>query len=49
MKISVMIEGQNGLNWIYWKKIVDVVEKHGFYGLYRSDHFTNASPPNKDS
>lgn len=49
MKISIMIEGQNGLNWNNWKKIVDTVEKSGFYGLYRSDHFTNANPPDKDS
>ncbi|MBW6472477.1 MAG: TIGR03560 family F420-dependent LLM class oxidoreductase [Anaerolineaceae bacterium] len=49
MKISIMIEGQNGLNWTNWKKIVDTVEKFGFYGLYRSDHFTNANPPDKDS
>ena len=49
MKISIMIEGQNGLNWTNWKKIVDIVEKYGFYGLYRSDHFTNANPPDKDS
>lgn len=49
MKISIMIEGQNGLNWTNWKKIVDTVEKSGFYGLYRSDHFTNANSPDKDS
>jgi F420-dependent oxidoreductase-like protein len=44
-----MIEGQNGLNWTNWKKIVATVEDYGFYGLYRSDHFTNANPPDKDS
>ncbi|HSM23754.1 MAG TPA: TIGR03560 family F420-dependent LLM class oxidoreductase [Anaerolineaceae bacterium] len=49
MKISIMIEGQNGLNWDNWKKLVDFVEKSGFYGLYRSDHFTNANLPDKDS
>lgn len=49
MKISIMIEGQNGLNWTNWKIIVDIVENYGFYGLYRSDHFTNANPPDKDS
>ncbi len=49
MKISIMIEGQNGLNWGNWKKIAEVVENHGFFGLYRSDHFTNANPPDKDS
>ncbi|PKO11291.1 MAG: LLM class F420-dependent oxidoreductase [Chloroflexi bacterium HGW-Chloroflexi-2] len=49
MKISIMIEGQNGLNWTNWKNIVDIVENDGFYGLYLSDHFTNANPPDKDS
>lgn len=49
MKISLMIEGQNGLNWKSWKSIVEIAEKHGFYGLYRSDHFTNANPPDLDS
>jgi F420-dependent oxidoreductase-like protein len=49
MKISIMIEGQNGINWTNWKNIVDIVENDGFYGLYRSDHFTNANPPDKDS
>ena len=49
MKISIMIEGQNGLNWSNWKTIIQTVEKHGFYGLYRSDHFTNSNPPDKDS
>lgn len=45
MDIAIMIEGQNGLNWARWKKIVKLVEELGFAGLYRSDHFTNASPP----
>ncbi len=49
MKLSIMIEGQNGLNWKHWKKLVEVVENTGFFGLYRSDHFTNANPPDKDS
>lgn len=44
-----MIEGQNGLNWNRWKKLVEVVENAGFFGLYRSDHFTNSNPPDKDS
>ena len=44
-----MIEGQNGLNWPCWKRIVRAVEDLGFAGLYRSDHFTNASPPDIDS
>jgi len=49
MDIAIMIEGQDGLNWPRWKRIVRAVEDLGFAGLYRSDHFTNASPPDKDS
>jgi len=44
-----MIEGQNGLNWQRWKKIVRLVEDLGFAGLYRSDHFTNTTSPDIDS
>jgi len=49
MDIAIMIEGQNGLNWPRWKRIVQLVEDLGFAGLYRSDHFTNANPPDIDS
>jgi F420-dependent oxidoreductase-like protein len=48
-EIAIMIEGQNGLNWARWKNIALAVEEAGFVGLYRSDHFTNANPPNLDS
>ena len=47
--LSIMIEGQNGLTWPHWKRIVSEVEDLGFAGLFRSDHFTNARPPDKDS
>jgi len=46
---AIMIEGQNELNWPRWQKLVRVIEDTGFDGLYRSDHFTNAQPPDKDS
>jgi F420-dependent oxidoreductase-like protein len=49
MDIAIMIEGQNDLNWPRWKRIVKLVEDLGFAGLYRSDHFTNSSPPDIDS
>ena len=49
MDIAIMIEGQNGLNWPRWKRIVQRVEDLGFAGLFRSDHFTNGSPPDLDS
>lgn len=47
--LSIMIEGQNGLTWPAWKQLVTEVETLGFAGLFRSDHFTNAQPPDKDS
>ncbi len=49
MEIAIMIEGQNGLTWPRWMNIVRAVEELGFVGLYRSDHFTNASPPDIES
>ncbi len=44
LEIAIMIEGQNGLNWARWKRIVPAVEDWEFVGLYGSDHFTNAKP-----
>jgi F420-dependent oxidoreductase-like protein len=49
LEVSIMIEGQNGLNWDRWMRIAETVEDTGYAGLYRSDHFTNANPPHKDS
>jgi len=44
-----MIEGQNGLTWPRWQRIARAVEDLGFAGLFRSDHFTNAAPPDRES
>jgi len=49
LEIAIMLEGQYGLTWSRWQKITRLVEELGFTGLYRSDHFTNASPPDYDS
>lgn len=49
MEIAIMIEGQNGLTWPRWQRLVAAVEALGFAGLYRSDHYTNANPPDKAS
>ena len=49
IEVAIMIEGQNGLNWVNWQRLVQAVEDLGFAGLYRSDHYTNADPPDKDS
>ena len=48
-QIGIMIEGQDGLTWPRWQRLASAVEQLGFVGLYRSDHFTNAGPPDKDS
>lgn len=49
IEVSIMIEGQHGLNWPRWQRLAKAVEDLGFVGLYRSDHYTNASPPDMDS
>ena len=49
MDVAIMIEGQNGLTWPRWQRIAAAVEDLGFAGLYRSDHYTNANPPDRES
>jgi F420-dependent oxidoreductase-like protein len=48
-EIAIFLEGQNGLNWPRFQRLAKVVEDLGFIGFFRSDHFTNANPPDKDS
>jgi F420-dependent oxidoreductase-like protein len=47
--ISLMIEGQDGLNWGRWQRLASEAEELGFAGLFRSDHYTNSVGPDKDS
>jgi len=49
MDISLMIEGQMGLTWPRWQRIVAEAEDLGFAGVFRSDHFTNPNPPDSES
>lgn len=49
LDVAIMIEGQNGLNWPRWQRLARAVEDLGYAGLYRSDHYTNANPPDQDS
>ncbi len=49
MEIAVTIEGMCGLTWPRWKRLIVEIEKMGFAGLYRSDHFTLPDPPELDS
>ncbi len=49
IEVAIMIEGQNGLTWPRWHRLATAVEDLGFAGLYRSDHYTNSGPPDKES
>jgi F420-dependent oxidoreductase-like protein len=41
------MEGMCGLTWAAWKRLVAETEQLGFAGLFRTDHFTMANPPDK--
>ncbi len=45
MRLGVMIEGQEGLNWDRWRRIVRTTEDLGFESLWRSDHFFSLMGP----
>ncbi|MBV7330608.1 LLM class flavin-dependent oxidoreductase [Chloroflexi bacterium TSY] len=49
IEICLTVEGQRGLTWPRWQRLVPAVEELGFAGLFRSDHFYDADPPNQDS
>ncbi|MEZ4532511.1 MAG: LLM class F420-dependent oxidoreductase [Thermomicrobiales bacterium] len=49
IEVALMVEGQDGLDWPRWKALAEAAESLGFAGLYRSDHFTNATGPHKDA
>jgi len=46
-QIGLMIEGQDGLNWDRWKRILTTAEETGYQSVFRSDHFIIGEP--KDS
>ncbi len=45
MDLGIMIEGQEGLNWDLWRRIIRATEDSGFESLWRSDHFFSLSGP----
>lgn len=49
IEISIVVEGQQGLTWPRWKRIVETADGSPLAGLYRSDHFTEPKPPDSDS
>lgn len=48
-EIAINLEGQHGLNWPRWQRIARAAEELGYAALTRSDHYTNANPPDMDS
>ena len=48
MKLGVMLEGQEGLTWDLWRRIMARVEELGFESLWRSDHFMSLVDSNRD-
>lgn len=46
--IGLMIEGQWGLTWARWRRLLKTAEDLGFQCVFRSDHYT-IGPPEQDS
>jgi len=44
-----MIEGQEGVTWDDWVRLAGLAERHGFDGLFRSDHYTAIIRPRADA
>jgi F420-dependent oxidoreductase-like protein len=49
LELGLMIEGQNGLTWERWGRILRAAERLGFAAVYRNDHFMNPSGPALES
>jgi len=44
-----MIEGQEGVIWEDWVRLAGLAERHGFDGLFRSDHYSAIIRPQADA
>jgi F420-dependent oxidoreductase-like protein len=42
--VGIMLEGQFGLNWSRWDRILTAAEDFGYKHVFRSDHFTIGTP-----
>ena len=43
-QIGLMLEGQAGLTWSRWQRLLEAAETFGYQCVFRSDHFTIAPP-----
>ncbi|MBE2182980.1 MAG: TIGR03560 family F420-dependent LLM class oxidoreductase [Anaerolineae bacterium] len=46
--IGLMIEGQWGLTWERWRRLIEAADTMGYQCVFRSDHYT-IGPPDDDS
>jgi alkanesulfonate monooxygenase SsuD/methylene tetrahydromethanopterin reductase-like flavin-dependent oxidoreductase (luciferase family) len=49
IELSVSVEGEFGLTWPRWQRLVRTVEELGFAGLYLADHFLLTDEVNNPS
>jgi alkanesulfonate monooxygenase SsuD/methylene tetrahydromethanopterin reductase-like flavin-dependent oxidoreductase (luciferase family) len=42
MRVCLMIEGQEGVEWEHWLALAAACERSGLEGLFRSDHYLSA-------
>ena len=49
VRSCLMVEGQEGVTWDDWVRLAGLAERHGFDGLFRSDHYTAIIRPQADA
>src|SRR5215468_9516603 len=47
--IGLMVEGQLGLTWDRWRRLLEAAEALGYQCVFRSDHFLEPQPPDMES
>ena len=47
--IGLMFEGQLGLTWERWRRLLEAADQLGYQCVFRSDHFTDVQPPDQES
>lgn len=47
--IGLMIEGQFGLTWERWDRLLRAAERSGYQSVFRSDHFTEPGDQDRDA
>src|SRR5215813_13163839 len=43
-QIGLMLEGQAGLTWTRWQRLLQAAESLGFQCMFRSDHYSIRAP-----